>query len=172
MKAMTDRELYEYLNTVIPSGHGLVLANMSYEIRNGLLLSEVVEGGAFAAESPDYELAGLFGCAHSGEKIQLLAKFYGAKKDEGLIMSALAQKIDDFPIEITVEEKKTLSIMEKMPTVIAALAAAQDAAGNIALILYRHPEVDRQRAILILKLVLRSASEDAIAVLERKLREN
>ncbi|MFA5853552.1 MAG: hypothetical protein WC866_00540 [Patescibacteria group bacterium] len=172
MKAMTSEDLYEHLNTVIPDGRELVLVNVHYEVRNGLLNSEVIEGDPAAADSPNYDIVGVFGCVYNSDKPRFLAKAYDSARDSVFVMNSIAQKIDDLEVELTVEEKGALVIKRRTPTVAAAMIAAQDTDGNLAYILYRHPEVDRQRAILILKAVLRSASEAALQAEERESKEN
>jgi hypothetical protein len=172
MKKMPHEELYEYLNAVIPDGRELILVNVNYEVRSGLLVPEVIEGDPAAPDSPDYDIVGVFGCVYNSDKPRFLAKAYDSAKDAEAVMNGIARTIDELPVELTIEEKGALVIKRRTPTVAAAMIAAQAAEGNLAYILYRHPEVDRQRAILILKAVLRSASEAALQAEERQLRGN
>jgi hypothetical protein len=169
MKKMRCEDLYGYLNMVIPDGRELILVNVRYEICNGLLVSEVLEGDADAADSPDYDIVGVFCCSYNSDRPRFLAKAYDEARDGELVMNCIAQRINDLPVDITVEEKGVLTITHRMPTIAAAMIAAQDTDGNLAYILYRHPEVDRQRAILILKAVLRSAIAAALKAEERGL---
>ncbi len=161
MLKMTDEVLYRYLNAVVPDGPALMLVNLAYEVRNGLLISEVIEGDPDAPDSPDYDVAGVFGCVFLGGKSRFAAKVYELAADKDAVMDGLATKIDELPLEITVEEKGALTITKPIPSVAAAMVAAQRSDGTLAFILYRHPEVDRERATIILKAVLRMACEAA-----------
>ncbi len=172
MKKMTDEVLYRYLNSVIPDGPALMFVNLAYEVRNGLLISEVIEGDPAAPDSPDYDIAGAFACVFLGGQSRFASRVYELAKDKEAVMEGIATKIDDLPLEITIEEKGALTIAEPFPSVAAAMIAAQHTNGTLAFILYRHPEVDRERATIILKALMRMAYEAAVRVEQEATSEN
>ncbi len=172
MERMTPEALALYANIVFAGERELVKFNLVYEVHNGLLIAEVLEGDADAATSERHMLAAAFACAMVGGGPRMLAKVFEIAADPDATMMALAERIDALPIVISMEEKGELQIQQRPPVIAAAFVAAQDPDGKPSYLLYRHPEVDRDRAIIILKAVLRAAGNAALEADTRKFSGN
>lgn len=160
MKKMDASEVFYFAKTLIPAGRDSKVLSLVYEIHNGELLAEVLEGDTAAAESEAHVVAGVFACMLDKRTAGHLVKIFQIANDPEGLMTDLARRIDDFEIAILTEEKGELSVSHP-PETAAALVATQDQEGRHSYLLYRHPQVDRDRAILLLKLTLRTVWEKA-----------
>ncbi|WKZ29052.1 MAG: hypothetical protein QY323_06025 [Patescibacteria group bacterium] len=158
MKKMDGADVYHYAKTLMPAGRDSKLLSLVYEIHSGDLVAEVLEGEPAAASSEDHVLAGVYACMMEGRAPSFLFKRFEVAAGEDDLIVTMAEKIESLEIKITVEEKGELSVSHP-PHVAAAFVAAQDRFGRYSYLLYRHSDVDRERAILLVKATARAAAE-------------
>lgn len=169
MKKMDGADVYQYAKALLPKGRDSHLLSLVYEIHGGELIVETLEGDVTAARSEEHVIAGAFACMiENGAPGFLFKRFEIAAGNDDLIV-AMAERIEQLEIAITVEEKGELRVTQP-PHIAAAFVAAQDRFGRLSYLLYRHPHIDRERAVLLIKATVRAAAEQmhASALEERK----
>lgn len=169
MKKMDGADVYHYAKTLLSKGRDSKLLSLVYEIHSGELIAEVLEGEPTAAASENHVLAGVYACMMEGRAPSFLFKRFEIAAGEDDLIMIMAEKIEGLEIKLTIEEKGELSVSHP-PHVAAAFVAAEDAFGRRSYLLYRHPDVDRDRAILLVKATARAAAEQmhASAIEERE----
>ncbi len=158
MKKLDGADVYHYAKTLMTKGRDSKLLSLVYEIHNGLLTAEVLEGDPTAAQSEDFVIAGVYACMLEDRKPCFLFKRFEIAAGENDLIVTMTEKIEQLEVKITIEEKDEL-IVSHPPHVAAAFVAAKDAFGRHTYLLYRHPDVDRDRAILLIKATARAATE-------------
>ncbi len=160
MKKITSKALYTYANAILAKSEHLALLNCIYEIRNGSLVAEVIEGEPLAAEAADTKCLVAYGCGVLNEKAKIFATIFEDVEDAKSLLIEAGGQIENLPQPIDIEKKEELRIAG-LPSTLAALAVCEDASGRRSYVLFQHPLVDRDRAITILKTVLLRIRQDS-----------
>ena len=145
MKRPDAFDLYRYANIQFPDDGNLALFNVVYEVMNGEMPYELIDGPAEVVEAPDTDLAAVIGLATVGpQPCRLDWVFDEDHVDQRQALMGLVPKLE------RVLQPKMLLDLPRPPNTMAVLAACEGADGRFAYALFRNPGLDEAQARLII----------------------
>lgn len=141
------------------------------EVYGGRLVVESLEKDVpFSGATAGLTIAAFCACIHVGEAFKFIAKLTPMSKDQNALFLLLG-KIDEVELPFDCVERKEVRTV-RPPSVIAAVVAMTSSEGTSAYLLFRHPDIDRQQAVLLAKVVALEANEHARRLDEEILAKN
>lgn len=155
MKRLDADDVYRVANLIVPDGGPLAIFNLIFEVTNGALPYELIDGPADVVEAEDTDIAAAIGLASIGESpVFVDQSFDDDNEDQVDVLKALAGAIKP-----ATAPGLTLNL-PRPPFTIAVLIACEGADGRFAYALFRHPGISEAQSRAIVANMFDDASQD------------